>query len=105
MAVKKVFWTGGAGDGLWTTKENWWLGDSLTDPNGKIPTYYPGGATFRNEDGEGDYPSIYITRSATIKIIAAPSRASTVLGYIGDLYIQGTSSSPITVTISDSEVS
>jgi len=105
MAVKKVFWTGGAGDGTWTNKGNWWLGDSPTDPNGSIPTYYPGSIDFRNIVGEGDYPSIYITRSATIKIIAAISRAATVLGYIGDLYIQGTSSSPISVTISDSEVS
>jgi len=100
MAVKKVFWTGGAGDGLWTTKENWWLGDSPTDPNGSIPPYYPGSASFANT--QNYYPSIYITRSATITI---RSTSVSVLGSIGDLYIQGTSSSPITVTISDSEVS
>jgi len=97
MAAKKgVFWTGNAGDNNWLTKSNWMIGDSLTDPTGYTPTYAPGISYFVSTYGY--YPSIYITKSADIKF---SSMSSSTLDYIGDLYIQGTSTSPISVTISD----
>jgi len=97
MAAKKgVFWTGNAGDNNWLNKSNWMIGDSLTDPTGYTPTYAPGIGNYVYTYGY--YPSIYITKSADIKF---SSMSSSTLDYIGDLYIQGTSTSPISVTISD----